>query len=166
MKVTVIFIFCFLFILFFYTGCSRPLDIDGLFLLDKYDGDNEVLSDAIGMLGILIEPNKIEEITDDSETAESDETQNEEAETEDRKVEEGYAFLPVIVVEGEVQLLPDSVLKNPPWRLVKSRKNRYEIYLSLFDENYYFDVKASNTTLEGEIIGSGERALVSFKKVQ
>ena len=120
------------------SGCSRPVSIGGLYILESYDGANPVLEELVGSLGIYVEAYESEEQGP------------------------GYAFVPVLVSEGQLQPIADRSIAEPPWRLSVSPKNRYEIPLFL-DKQYAWDAKAKPDSLRGKLQGIDERGVLEFK---
>lgn len=130
-----------LILVLYLSGCSRPVSIGGLYLLDRYDGSNPVLKELVGSLGVYVEPYT----------------------SEDQGP--GFAFIPVLVSEGQLQPIPDQSVADPPWRLLATDKNRYAIPLAL-DKQYAWDARAKEESLEGRLQGLEEKSFFRFTKVE
>ena len=122
-------------------SCAEIVDIEGIYLLDEYRGENTGFSDLMGQLGYVVQ------------------------QYEDEENGPGFAFIPVVLIDGELNMIPDNSLSDPPWRLLQSKKNKYTVPLPL-DTMYSWEARAKTDILEGRLQGSGEKGFIRFKKVE
>jgi len=136
-----------------FAGCSKPVELGGVYVVDEYQGENEAILEFLESLGCYVEP-----------TA------------------DGYAFVPVVIQEGEL-----IALSEEPWSLLESEKNRYRIFLYLGDVygavfgpealqaeleedpymfNYSLEVKAQEDGLKGKIVGGGESDRIHLTRLE
>ena len=129
---------CFVILL---VSCAETVDIEGIYLLEEYRGETSGFNDLVGQLGYVVQL------------------------YEDEEGGSGLAFIPVVLVDGEFNMIPDNSLSDPPWRLLRSNKNRYTVPLPL-EVMYSWEARAKTDILEGRLQGSGEKGFIRFRKVE
>ena len=133
-----------LLILLVLAGCSKPVELGGVYIVDEYGGDSEAIKAFVGSFGYELE-------------ATSD----------------GYAFYPFVVLEGESYYLsekPWQLLKSQKnrYRIFLYFGDLYGLYAGqeamaaeldkdAYIFNYTLDVKAREGALKGKIIGAGAK---------
>ncbi len=131
-----------LIILLVMTGCSKPMELGEIYIIDEYDGDNEAIKAFIDSMGYYVE------VTAD-----------------------GYSFFPIVIQEGEIIALseePWGLLKSDKnrYRIFLYLGDLYgavfgqeavdaELEKDSYIFNYYLDVKAKEGALKGKIVGAG-----------
>ena len=135
------------------TGCSKPVELEGIYILDEYEGENEAIRAFTESLGYYVE-------------ATSD----------------GYSFLPIVLQEGEIIALseePWGLLRSEKNRyriflytgdltaFVKGPDAlQEELDQDPYIFNHYLEVRARDDGLQGRIVGAGEKAAVHLAKME